>query len=144
MESILDQILEMHEIKTIPAGQYIARFKDLQKSEHPEYGAGLCWSFEIAAGEYKGCLVSRITKPDLRSTNIGGKMFRAVTGDSKPTSLKPFVGKPYNVLMEPTAQDKTRISQVWPYQPQAQTAPVATEQAEIKTASQMEEDFIPF
>lgn len=139
-ESILE--FEMQEFETVPPGQYIAIFKDVQKTHHQQWGDGVMFLFEIASGEYKGQTVARIGKPSATNQNATGKMIAGILGSYSPgqmANLRPYVGRPYNVLVEPTqgGQGKTRIGQVWAYQ-RAQSAPAAPQ------PTQPELDDIPF
>lgn len=124
-ESVFD--FEMQDFETVPQGQYIAIFKDVQKTNHEQWGDGVMFVFEIAAGEYKGQNATRIGKPQPTNKNATGKMISGITSrtfeQGQRIDLRQYIGMPYNVLMEPTQGGKTRIAQVWPYK-SAQTAPV--------------------
>jgi hypothetical protein len=125
IESIFD--FEMTDFETVPQGQYIGIFKDVQKTHHDQWGDGVMFIFEIAQGEYKGQTVTRIGKPSATKSNATGKLIAGILGHFTPgqkADLRPFVGKFYNILMEPTQGQKTRIGQVWQYKRQQQTMPV--------------------
>lgn len=117
-ESVFD--FELSDFETIPQGQYIAIFKDVQKTKHEQWGDGVMFCFEIAAGEYKGQMAMRIGKPHATKANATGKMLIGITGTQNVgrVDLRPFVGKPYNIIMEPTQGGKTRVANIWAYKPQ--------------------------
>lgn len=147
-ESVFD--FEMQEFDAVPAGQYVAIFKDVQKTHHDQWGDGVMFVFEIANGEHKGQTATRIGKPKASTQNATGKMIMGITGQSysqgQRVDLRSHVGKPYNVLVEPTQGGKTRIAQVWQYQ-QPQTAPIQTYQQPqpnvAYSAGQMDDGVIP-
>ncbi len=122
-ESIFD--FDLSDFETVPQGQYIAIFKDVQKTNHDQWGEGVMFCFEIASGEHKGQMATRIGKPHATKGNATGKMIMGITGTQNigRVDLRPFVGKPYNIVMEPTQAGKTRVANVWAYQ-RAQTMPV--------------------
>ena len=126
-ESVFD--FDMTDFDAVPQGQYIGIFKDVQKTHHEQWGDGVMFIFEIAHGEHKGQTVTRIGKPHASKGNATGKMIAGIQGSFTPgqrADLRQFVGKYYNILMEPTQGQKTRIGQVWAYQrQQAQSMPVA-------------------
>lgn len=115
-ESVLD--FEIADFEAVPPGQYIAIFKDVQKTKHDQWGEGVMFCFEIAHGQHQGQTATRIGKPNATKQNATGKMIAGITGsqDIGKVSLRPYIGKPYNILMESTQGGKTRISQIWPYQ----------------------------
>ncbi len=119
-----ESILEF-EIAGIPLGQYIAIFREVQPTEHPQWGKGVMFVFEVATGEFKGQMVSRIGKRNPTPANSTGMMIACLTG--KPisdghVSLRELIGKPYNILVEMSENNKARVAQVWPYQRQGQAA----------------------
>lgn len=116
-ESIFD--FELTEVQAVPVGQYIAILKDIQKTKHDQYGDGVMFCFEIAAGEYKGETAVRIGKPWPTLENVTGKMIMGITGKQTVGrfDLRPYIGKPYNIVLEAHGK-KTRVSSVWPYAPQ--------------------------
>lgn len=124
-ESILD--FDIADFETLPPGQYIAAFKDVQKTKHEQWGDGVMFCFEIATGPHKGQIATRIGKPNATKQNATGKLIMGITGHHEVgrVSLKPFIGQYYNVLMETTQGGKTRIGQVWPYKRQQQSMPVS-------------------
>jgi len=127
-ESIFE--FNMTDFDTVPQGQYIGIFKDVQKTHHDQWGDGVMFIFEIAVGEHKGQTVTRIGKPHASKGNATGKMIAGIQGSFTPgqkADLRPYIGMHYNILMEPTQGQKTRIAQVWPYQrqQQSQSMPVA-------------------
>lgn len=119
---------KVQDFDTVPQGQYIAVFKDVQQTSHEQYGLGVMFVFEIVTGEHKGQRAVRIGKPEATTRNITGKMLAGILGRpieaGEEPDLHPFVGKPYNILVEPAQGDKTRIAQVWPYKME-QTMPAA-------------------
>lgn len=127
-ESVFD--FTMNDFDAVPQGQYIALFRDVQKTSHEQWGEGVMFVFEIAAGEFKGQTATRIGKPKPSTQNATGKIISGLTGQTfkqdDKIDLRSYVGKPYQILVEPTQGGKTRIAQVWPYQRQQQTMPVAT------------------
>lgn len=131
-ESVFDFIMKDFEI--IPPGQYIAKFKDVQRTNHDKYGAGVIFVFEIAQGEFSGLNISRIGKPEPTPKNATGKIMSGILGHmpekGQPIDLRPFIGKYFNVLVEPTEGEKTRIAQVWAYQ-QGQSMPVQTQVPQV-------------
>lgn len=119
-ESILE--FDLQDFDAVPAGQHIGLFKDVQKTHHQEFGDGVMFVFEIVHGPHKGQTVTRIGKPQATKSNATGKMISGITGSfqsGQRVDLKPFIGKLYNLLVEPTQGQKTRVSQVWPYEVQS-------------------------
>ncbi len=116
-ESILE--FEMVGTETVPEGQYIGIFKDVQKTHHAEFGDGVMFLFEIAHGEWKGQTTARIAKPQPSKTNATGKMIGGITSKNfnpgDRVNLRPYIGHYYHVLVEPTQGGKTRIDRVWAY-----------------------------
>lgn len=137
-ESVWD--FEMADFDAVPQGQYIGIFKDVQKTNHDQWGEGVMFVFEIASGEHKGQTVTRIGKPKASTRNATGKMIAGITGQAprggERVDLRQYAGKPYNILMEATDGGKTRIAQVWPWT-QGQTMPVAS------TAPHQQQHYVP-
>jgi hypothetical protein len=115
---------EIAEYKGVPQGQYIAIFKEVKRTNHAQYGEGVMFVFEICAGPYSKQTVTRVGKPQPTTENITGKIISGITGMNLQggvrTNLRPFVGKMYNLLMENTNNNKTRIAQVWEHSRQTE------------------------
>lgn len=99
-----------------PAGIYRATFKDVEETEHEEYGAGLRWVFEVETGEHAGVSATRITSPRPTPKNAAGRMISGITGQSvqagQTLDLVPFVGKTYLVQVEEVKSGATRIATI--------------------------------
>ncbi len=145
VESILE--FEIKDAEMVPPGQYIAVFKDVQKTVHEQFGEGAMFIFEIAHGEYKGRHTARIGKKEATTQNITGKMIASITGSilraGERPNLKPFLGKYYNVLVESAQNNKTRLAQVWPYEQQQYNTAPASSQTHYQQPSSQSGDF-PF
>lgn len=131
-ESVLD--FELMEFETVPKGHYIGIFRDVQKTHHAQWGDGVMFIFEIAAGEYKGQNVARIGKPHATEKNATGKLIAGITGSfnaGQKVNLRPYIGRPFNVIIEDTQGEKTRIAAVWPYQKKPQTPQPPPDQMEF-------------
>jgi hypothetical protein len=114
-----------------PVGLYTARFLGIEDKDHPEFGAGLEWRFEIIDGPQKGHIISRTTgcQPSLRSGC--GKMLQAIVGapvqEGTAVDLAQYVGRTYQVMVEVNSTGNgTRVGSVAaPGQPQPQPTPSA-------------------
>ena len=71
--------------------------------EHPEYGDGLKWIFQVVEGPLKGREVCRTTKPSPTHRNSCGKFLAALDGQSPSDGLDldtdDFVGDRYLVIV---------------------------------------------
>jgi len=107
-----------------PAGIYRAKFKDVESTEHKEFGDGLKWVFEVETGDHAGELATRITSPKPTPKNAAGRMIRQVSGQSlaagQTLDLVPFVGKSYLVQVAETQSGATRVETVMPAEGAAQ------------------------
>ncbi len=117
--SVMSLTFEIKAGAGVPAGFYKARFKEVEQTEHDEYGAGLKFVFEVVDGEQKGGAATRITSPSPTPKNAAGRMIAGITGTSlvpgAKIDLAPFVGKLYLVQVENVASGNgTRISTVMP------------------------------
>lgn len=87
-----------------PVGLYLAKFLGVQEKNHPEYGAGLEWQFEIVEGEHRGKIVTRTTGMDPSPKNACGRMISDLLGGTYTVGteldLKPCVGLRYKVKVE--------------------------------------------
>ena len=102
-----------------PAGFYKGNFLNVESTEHKEFGEGLKFVFEIAEGDHKGEQATRITSASPTPKNAAGRMIAGITGESLTAGmnvdLTPFVGKPYLLQVEETANGNgTRISTCMP------------------------------
>lgn len=124
-ESVFD--FTMTEAEALPVGQYIGILKDVQKTFHEQWGDGVMFVFDIVAGEHKGQTATRIVKPKPTTQNATGKLLSGITGkqyrQDEMINIRPFIGLPYNILIESTQGGKTRIAAVWKYNREQQTMP---------------------
>lgn len=112
-----ESILEF-EMAGLPIGQYIAYFRDVQPTQHPQWGKGVQFVFEVATGEYKGQMITRICKPTPTRANLTGKLLAGITGKTlgdEKISIREFIDKPYNILVEFNENNKAVVAKVWPY-----------------------------
>lgn len=103
-----------------PAGIYRTRFVGVKENDHPEFGAGLQWEFEVLDGMYKGKVVSRTTAPSPTLKNSCGKMLVSLSGSAinkdQEIDVDSFVGQIYQVMVEPNSTGNgTRVGTVMPY-----------------------------
>lgn len=120
---------DLQDNQSVPPGQYLTVFKDIQKTHHQEYGDGVMFIFEIAQGDFKGVTLGRIGKPQPTRSNITGKIIAGILGSYTPgqkVNLQRFVGKPYTAVVESAGNNRTQLAHVFAYQPQ-QSFPAATE-----------------
>lgn len=102
-----------------PAGFYRTKFMNVESSEHPEYGAGLKFVFEIVEGELKGQHASRITSASPTPKNAAGRMVSGIIGEplaaGQRINLAPFVGREYLTQVETVpGGTSTRIATIMP------------------------------
>jgi hypothetical protein len=101
-----------------PPGQYVAQFLGIKDTQHVEFGPGLCFEFQVAAGEYAGRKVSRITSDQPTLGNAAGKMLAGLFGRAleKDQELDPdqLVGREYVVTVEQGPSGGCRVSTVQP------------------------------
>lgn len=117
---------ELQDNQSVPSGQYLTFFKDIQKTHHAEYGDGVMFIFEIAQGDFKGVTLARIGKPQPTRSNITGKLIAGILGSYTPgqkVNLGQYVGKPYTAVVESTGNNRTQLAHVFAYNPQPQTFP---------------------
>ena len=101
-----------------PAGVYWATFRDVEETEHDEYGAGLRWVFEVVNGDHANETETRITSDKPTPKNAAGRMIAGITGKSLQAGhkldLMPFVGTSYLIQVEEAQSGATRIATVMP------------------------------
>jgi hypothetical protein len=110
---------------TAPEGQYVAKFLGIEEMKEPDkpligqdgkpMAPGMAWEFEIAEGEHKGKVMSRITGKYPTAKNMAGRLMAAVSGKYlKPgveIDLDQHVGKLYTITVEPKENGNgTRVS----------------------------------
>lgn len=99
--------------QSIPAGVYDAIFEGIEQTEHPEYGDGLCWSWTITRGQYKGQQVFRTTKTVGTTKNSCGKFLVALTGEpldvAATRDVDEYEGVACSVVVEQT-ETSSRVS----------------------------------
>src|SRR5262245_5299308 len=88
----------------VPPGFYRAKFSGVQQRDHPEYGPGLEWRFEIVDGAERGKITSRTTAPEPTSKNSAGKILAGILGSvpapGAEIELGPYLGRTYKVVVE--------------------------------------------
>ncbi len=87
----------------VPSGVYIVRFKGIKETNHPEYGVGLCWSFEVVEGGYKGKLVERNTAPEPTPNNSCGRIIKGLLGrpvlEGETIDVAQFEGRIFRAIV---------------------------------------------
>lgn len=87
----------------VPPGEYLVKFLDIKDTSHPEYGAGLCWSFEIVEGPFKGKLVERNTAPEPTAKNSCGRIINDLLGrkvqEGETVDVAQFQGRLYKAMV---------------------------------------------
>jgi hypothetical protein len=101
------------------AGLYQAKFLGVKDKDHPEYGPGLEWQFEILDGPARGRIVSRTTAPQPSMKNSCGKMLQQITGGvlkaESQVDLDRYVGQRFQVMVEANSTGNgTRVGTVMP------------------------------
>ena len=100
----------------VPEGVYRAKFVDVEKTEHDEFGDGLKFVFKVVEGNHVGESATRITGAKPTVKNAAGKMISGITGQSltpgSNVDLASCVGREYLVQVETTKNDSTRIASV--------------------------------
>ena len=71
----------------IPSGKYEADFIDCEVTDHPEYGAGLKWIWEITSGKYAGQFAYRTTKDLPTARNSCGKFLAMLAGGDRAAGV---------------------------------------------------------
>jgi hypothetical protein len=116
----------------VPAGTHRGRFLGVVENNHPEYGPGLKWRFEITEGPCAGKETSRSTGKFPGRSNACGRIVAGLAGGSidlgRPgTQINPdqWIGKEYVLLVEQGAGKGTRVGSVMPAPVSATPAPVS-------------------
>jgi hypothetical protein len=115
-----------------PQGLYRAKFLGVEPKDHPEYGPGCEWQFEILEGDYRGKVVTRTTGTEPSLKNACGRMLTQLTGGAIAIEQEfdpaDYVGRAYQVMVESNSTGNgTRVGTVMPInQPAAPPAPAAT------------------
>jgi hypothetical protein len=102
----------------VPPGTYRARFTGAENSDHPDFGPGVRFGFEVLAGPHRGEKVSRITACNPTPRNSAGRILaglagRTLTADELIDS-DDFVGRQYDVEVEAADNGATRVASVAP------------------------------
>ena len=102
-----------------PAGFYKGTFRNVEITEHEEFGPGLKFIFEVSEGEHKGEQATRITGDSPTPKNSAGRMISGISGEmltpGKVVDLAPFVGREFLIQVEDTkGGNGTRIATVMP------------------------------
>lgn len=114
----------------VPQGTYRAKFLGVEESEHPEFGAGYKWQFEVVDQTvYRGKIAGRSTSKEPSLKNACGRMLQGLTGGqlavAQEVDIEQFVGRVYTILVGPNSTGNgTRIETVLPLDanPAAQSA----------------------
>ena len=118
---------EMSDFETIPRGFYQAYFKTVESTNHPQWGNGVMFIFEVANGPHQGATATRIGKPKPTLKNSTGKILSGIAGRrieaGERVDLNQYINKLYNIVVEETEAGKTRIESVSPLE--MQTMPTA-------------------
>ncbi|MBL8798266.1 MAG: hypothetical protein JNM56_30510 [Planctomycetia bacterium] len=96
----------------VAPGTYKGTFQGFAQIQN-DYGDGLEWCFALANGQQ----LKRITRDVPTLKNSCGKMIAGITGQGLATGevdLAQFVGKPYTLIVAPTANGGSRIETVVP------------------------------
>jgi len=104
-------------IKSVPIGQYRARFERVEETESEKYGPGLAWIFTIVSpGACYDREISRITSPQATTKNACGKMLRGITGRpiGDDVDADDFRGQEYLIVVGETETGGTRVETVLP------------------------------
>src|SRR5689334_11169095 len=102
-----------------PVGIYRAKFLGVESREHPEYGPGLEWKFEVVDGPQTGKIIARTTSPTPSMKNSCGKLLNSLAGGTvqkdQEVDVDQFVGHVYQVMVERNSTGNgTRIGTVMP------------------------------
>jgi hypothetical protein len=112
-----------------PQGLYRAKFLGVEPKDHPEYGPGCEWQFEILEGDYRGKVITRTTGTEPSLKNSCGRMLTQLTGGAIALDQEfdhvQYVGRVYQVMVESNSTGNgTRVGTVMPLdQPAAPPAP---------------------
>ena len=97
----------------IPSGKYEADFIDCEVTDHPEYGAGLKWIWEITSGKYAGQFAYRTTKDLPTARNSCGKFLAMLAGvdvaDGLNVNTDDYRGKPYTIIIGKSEGGSSRV-----------------------------------
>jgi len=104
---------------SLPIGAYTATFEGVEEVDHPEYGAGWKWTFEVALGKLKGQQAFRTTKNQPTPKNSCGRFLAALAGETPRDDLEidtdEYVGRRYTVMVEGSPSgDSTRVGSFTP------------------------------
>lgn len=99
----------------VPAGSYLAKFLGVEATEPNQFGPGIRWNFEIAAGPHTGTKIGRPTgtKPTLK--NKCGQFLIGVSGKSvmgEEIDLSAFVGTVYLIVVVQRPEGGTSLDSV--------------------------------
>lgn len=99
---------------SVDPGIYNAKFLGVEQTDHPEYGPGLKWIFEIIDdGDCEGKLVYRTTKTTPTPKNSLGKFLASLANQRVTDGLEVdpdiYVGKPYQVVVQESQGGTSRV-----------------------------------
>jgi len=101
----------------VPAGSYLAAFLGVEATNN-EFGDGLRWQFEVAAGPSKGSKTSRTTSQSPTPKNACGKMLAGLSGKplipGEDHDVEAYVGKKFIIVVVNTDSGGTRVESVSP------------------------------
>ncbi|WP_171468901.1 hypothetical protein [Frigoriglobus tundricola] len=99
----------------MPAASYRAKFVGVEPVEANQFGPGLRWVFEVAAGQHTGTRVSRTTGAVPTLKNACGKFLMAVSGKNavgETVDLTTLVGKVYLIIVVQRPEGGTSLDSV--------------------------------
>jgi hypothetical protein len=104
---------------SLPIGAYTCTFEGVEEVDHPEYGLGWKWTFEVVQGRLKGQQAFRTTKDSPTPKNSCGKFLAALAGETPRDELEvdtdEYIGHRYTVMVEASPSgDSTRIGSFAP------------------------------
>lgn len=96
--------MKMQTQTAVPPGTYHGVFAGLVNTEHPDYGPGLQWLFEIDQGEFSGKTVRRTTDCVAKKTNKCGTFWEMVSGlpfeEAKEHDSDEWLGDAGTIVVE--------------------------------------------
>lgn len=112
----------------VEPGVYRVRFVDLKETNHPEFGAGLCWSFEVVAGPSEGKFVERNTGCVPTANSACGRILTDILGregkEGEEIDTNALIGRLYlaKVARKAPPSKGVRVESLTPLEMIEQTA----------------------
>jgi hypothetical protein len=96
-----------------PAGVFKARFEGVEMTNHPEYGDGLRFTYEVTEGPHRGKRPCRVTSATPTPRNAAGRLLADLAGATPANNLSvdpdKFVGREYTIVVRENDSGRTRV-----------------------------------